>query len=85
MTIPNEHRMIGQISECKIGGKNARVQVYRVYDRIKEGASAPIRFDWEIYIDGEGTVAKGSSERDDQWRHRQEVIKQLRKERRKKA
>ena len=75
--------MLGQINDCQIGGKTARVMVYRVYDRSK-ALSGPIRFDWEISIDGEGVVAVGSSERDDQWRHRRDIIAQLRKDRRKK-
>jgi hypothetical protein len=79
----NTHRMLGQIDECVIGGKKARICVYRVYDKDKKLAG-PIRYEWDIYIYDEGVVAEGSSERDDQFFVRKETIAQLRKERRKK-
>jgi hypothetical protein len=78
----NEHRMLGQIDECVIGGKKARICVYRVYDKDKKLAG-PIRYDWNIYIDGEGIVSEGSSERDNQFFVRKDTIDRLRKERRK--
>jgi hypothetical protein len=76
---------VDTVNDCKIGGKRARLYVYREYDKTRPGiGGGPIAFPWEIYIEEEGSVASGREIRDtDARRVMHENVDRLRKERRK--
>lgn len=75
---------IDTVTDVKIGGKEARLYVYRKYDETKR-LSGPVAHSWEIWIADEGIVASGTEIRDTDSRKAMWArVDRLRKERRKK-